>query len=628
MDFWNLLCLTKYFAMLTWIETEAPKYMPMQGYTIPWPTRTSHAKPGDAVPEMQSIADFRGHAVEALLTGKQYIDRLFVEMEYLINNPTNAIFWIHGWYFQLFDHVSIFTYYGKNVVPEALKKVETEDEWNVYRSAKALKSGRNRTLFADKLREMEEAGVDVRVIGWIAPINLTSRAIVAAQGKLGSMRVNQVDCNVLKGVPERIIDTFYSLLRLRREYLEPRKVIFNVLTHPLGGAHAKFVIAGNNTYLRAFTGGVDLAPNRNSETWPDVTAIVEGKAATQAGEMFRALWNEISSTNVINLPFKALHVQRGANATDFVLARHPTHYNIKINNAVLDKPISPSTMQDRYVQLYRTYPVKRYASTGKKYKRYGAGIKIGRDNHLGLRDQQAIGHCISDLPYVWTPPISFAPNGIFEFKTICYKAVDAAEQYICIVDQDVSNFELIKRINKRIRALRAENKILKVILLTEYIAGNNMHSGKHWEIQKRLVKGIPDNDVNDHVVWGNTITHAKVMLIDDKWVSIGSANCMRRSFYTDIEMGVSIMHQSWVLAFRKQFWGSYCGTNNVIPDDIVQALGIWSRIWRNFPYDAATFPALSAQRINTTESPNLLTAIAPMDHNRYALDDPDGNATI
>ena len=44
--------------------------------------------------------------------------------------------------------------------------------------------------------------------------------------------------------------------------------------------------------------------------------------------------------------------------------------------------------------------------------------------------------------------------------------------------------------------------------------------------------------------------HAKIMLVDDAWATIGSANIMTRSFHADTELNASFWHPATVRALR------------------------------------------------------------------------------
>ncbi len=66
--------------------------------------------------------------------------------------------------------------------------------------------------------------------------------------------------------------------------------------------------------------------------------------------------------------------------------------------------------------------------------------------------------------------------------------------------------------------------------------------------------------------------HSKVMIIDDEWYTIGSANVNDRSFYRDGEINVSVHHYS-AKQFRKDIFSAHM--KEPCPDDIKKASALW-----------------------------------------------------
>jgi phosphatidylserine/phosphatidylglycerophosphate/cardiolipin synthase-like enzyme len=113
------------------------------------------------------------------------------------------------------------------------------------------------------------------------------------------------------------------------------------------------------------------------------------------------------------------------------------------------------------------------------------------------------------------------------------------------------------------------------------------------EAINHLIKDIPN--VNDQVAFyergDGVIVHSKVTIIDDEWTSIGSANCMRRSLYTDGECSIGVLDDStppFAKLLRKDLWGEHCGLAPDTEDsahprdvllDLTSALGIWNATW-------------------------------------------------
>ncbi len=203
---------------------------------------------GDAVPEMNTLFSMRSHSLEqAWYDGPSYFRRLMDQMDELIQTPQNAVWWMHGWYFQLFDVESNFKFWGRDDLPSGYQLMEPSNGWEVNYKAEGLYV--NKILFAEKLKAMKDVGVDVRIIGWLPPIMFKSQAIVKATNGLHDVVIHGETKQAPSHIFDRNIGTLHSLLMLRNGYLDANKVIFNNLTHPLGGAHTKFVIAGNGTLV-------------------------------------------------------------------------------------------------------------------------------------------------------------------------------------------------------------------------------------------------------------------------------------------------------------------------------------------------------------------------------------------
>ena len=59
--------------------------------------------------------------------------------------------------------------------------------------------------------------------------------------------------------------------------------------------------------------------------------------------------------------------------------------------------------------------------------------------------------------------------------------------------------------------------------------------------------------------YGEIYVHAKVMLVDDAWTTIGSTNTVDRSFQTDTELNASIWHGDVVRALRRELFQEHLG---------------------------------------------------------------------
>jgi phosphatidylserine/phosphatidylglycerophosphate/cardiolipin synthase-like enzyme len=76
--------------------------------------------------------------------------------------------------------------------------------------------------------------------------------------------------------------------------------------------------------------------------------------------------------------------------------------------------------------------------------------------------------------------------------------------------------------------------------------------------------------------------HSKTTLVDDHWAIIGSANCMRRSLYTDWEHSVVFVDEvdTAVKEYRKTLWAHHFGEPNPATfDNLAQSLYRWEPTW-------------------------------------------------
>jgi len=73
--------------------------------------------------------------------------------------------------------------------------------------------------------------------------------------------------------------------------------------------------------------------------------------------------------------------------------------------------------------------------------------------------------------------------------------------------------------------------------------------------------------------------HAKIMLVDDAWATIGSANILPRSFYADSELNVSFWHPPTVRALRTALLAEHLGTDTsaLALEDALRAFGDQAR---------------------------------------------------
>lgn len=369
----------------------------------------------------------------------------------------------------------------------------------------------------DLLKQKSHAGVDVRVLGWVLAPETLSNPQVQANDAGGYLRMSH--------------DNIKFVNAIRTEPTLPFKACLNILSHPAGAVHMKFVLIGDGTQTTAYTGGLDLQSGRYSSVWHDVQAQAVGSVTQGCFEAFRTMWNEIRSRKPV-----ALSAQGSTSAS------HST--------SMPDLPArtvsTPSTSQ-MSAQSLRTLPQFNFY-TGR-----------GSDR----------------LPK--NTPLSYAPNGLFEIRNAWQQAVEAAQNYIYIEDQAFYSGEVFDWVNK---ALKTDPNVRAVFLIGAEDPNDppnpnpDLYLGV--AINNHLLAGLTPAQ-RDRIAFCRHLTrvvHTKSTIVDDCWGLIGSANAMRRSLYTDMEHSIAFMDPDSVAVsnYRSALWHTHIPT---APTDVAGGLSAW-----------------------------------------------------
>lgn len=395
----------------------------------------------------------------------------------------------------------------------------------------SLDSPSGAAKLTDLLIAKSRAGVDVRVLGWVlAPEVLQSPQVQAAPQVAGILGINA--------------DTMRFILALRAEPSLADKACLNILAHPAGAVHTKLAVVGSDAQAWGYTGGLDLKPDRHHDWWHDVQAEVTGPAAQGPFNMFREMWNEVRSRSPVSLTAGAVTcTSRSPGMPDLPARTLPTAGGGTV-----------------HVQSLRTLPRFNFSTLA----RIGAAVTPGAPS----------------LPT--NSPLSYAPAGSFEVRDAWEKAIKAAQTYIYIEDQGFTSGEVFDWICGRVKA----NAGLRVVLL---IGGPDPNDKPNALNNKMLTDAV-----NNHLVNGlspaqidrigffrhkTKVVHTKSTIVDDQWAIIGSANCMRRSLYTDIEHSVAFMDEAdrVVREYRRDLWGKHLGATSpdVTERDLTKAVPAW-----------------------------------------------------
>lgn len=344
-----------------------------------------------------------------------------------------------------------------------------------------------------------------------------------------------------------------------------RRVLLDYSGALLGSNHQKAVVVRLGGILTAFVGGIDLNADRfdtgSHDTlrldgerwgWHDCAVRLRGAAAVRVHEVLRDRWLETTT-----LPPK-----RWLRA----LTRVPRHLN-PVDPVPPPDQESPSPVPaaGTAVQVLRSFAPRKTDSL----------VPLGRRSWRTLPD-----------------------GGVHEIFTVLSSAIQAARRYVYLEDQYLSEsvggdprFELWPHLRA------AAERGVRVILLGSGVRdpedpGINLrpiNRSLNGDLRRKLIDPLPPERRRNVAVYRleHATVHAKLTLVDDAFVNIGSANMFARSMSgTDSELSAAAeTSSSLVRDLRVAVWAEHLRTPltaevRAALEDLDLALAMWRAEWR------------------------------------------------
>jgi phosphatidylserine/phosphatidylglycerophosphate/cardiolipin synthase-like enzyme len=335
----------------------------------------------------------------------------------------------------------------------------------------------------------------------------------------------------------------------------------------IGSNHQKITLVRRGTEVTAAIGGFDYAASRIDEFphnrlsvrggrwgWHDAGAIVRGPATADIWRVFRMRW-----INSASLPRRR-----------FVWA--PRRFPV-LNPSVVGSEIPPAAAQ----------PVR--PAPG-----------------LACQTLRSVGRWYVDSLVPWGRKhyTSVPPEGVQEVYLTLVQAIGAARRYVYVEDQYFEEYlggDRRYEMYPHLRAAAARG--VKIILVgsgtrdpAEHAPVINRTLNK--DLQTRVVEPLPPG-LRRHVgLWRveHLTVHAKLVLVDDVFASVGSANFFSRSMAgVDTELNVALVTTGAdVRDLRVRLWAEHLRTPLSDPElrtaleDLDLALGAFRPEW--LPPDA------------------------------------------
>jgi phospholipase D1/2 len=179
-----------------------------------------------------------------------------------------------------------------------------------------------------------------------------------------------------------------------------------------------------------------------------------------------------------------------------------------------------------------------------------------------------------------TQPSMEGSQEVREVERLFLDSIDAAERSIYFENQFFTSSVLADRIARRMR----EQRDLEVLLVgpqhyESWVEARTMRNGRIRFIRTFQDAGVADRIrlLYPHLEEGgketDTMMHAKVMIVDDRFLRVGSANLNNRSMGTDTECDVAIEaatneERTRIASVRNRLLADHCGVSAA---DVAQA---------------------------------------------------------
>ena len=161
------------------------------------------------------------------------------------------------------------------------------------------------------------------------------------------------------------------------------------------------------------------------------------------------------------------------------------------------------------------------------------------------------------------------------------RAISNAQKYIYFENQYFTSKDVTMSLINTIKRLKAEGRKLQIIIVLPESPEDFIKDIILFEQYSRLcrIKEYLDYDFLYFIYSSNTKTeniyvHSKLTIIDDLWLTLGSANTTNRSMKLDSEINICTVDQEFVRSFRKELWAEHLQEKN-IPDDPIEAIKLW-----------------------------------------------------
>jgi phosphatidylserine/phosphatidylglycerophosphate/cardiolipin synthase-like enzyme len=162
----------------------------------------------------------------------------------------------------------------------------------------------------------------------------------------------------------------------------------------------------------------------------------------------------------------------------------------------------------------------------------------------------------------------FLPNGEFSILAEYRRALVSAEHLIYLENQFLWAPEIVDILEDKLREPPGPEFRMILVLPSKPSSGRDTTLGQLARlVQADRHQRLLAATLQPMAAYGaGTYVHAKVGIVDDSWLTIGSANLNAHSLFNDTEANVVFTGLDLVRSTRLRLWAEHLGTDDVIGD--------------------------------------------------------------
>ncbi|MDP2306156.1 MAG: phosphatidylserine/phosphatidylglycerophosphate/cardiolipin synthase family protein [Pseudomonadota bacterium] len=184
----------------------------------------------------------------------------------------------------------------------------------------------------------------------------------------------------------------------------------------------------------------------------------------------------------------------------------------------------------------------------------------------------------SAVQVVRTMPAPYDERGVLD---VYVRAIRAARRLIYIEHQFFRSTQVSDAIAE---AVRARPDLVVIVVTVRSYADSVLQSGWSWECFRRVQAERPDfelytlvvTEVDSGIVHTREVDiHAKLMMVDDVFLTLGSCNLHDRGFELEGEINLAVVDPALVRATRLRLWREHLANDARLTGEIERDLGVW-----------------------------------------------------